>query len=201
MRLIGNIPVLYEDKWLLAVDKPAGLLTIPTPKKEKRTLTSILGFYPCHRLDRETSGIILYAKAKSYQRRMMEEFRRKRVNKQYIAFVQGCPAQQTGQISLPIEGKPALTKYKVLEQRRDFAIMGAEPLTGRTNQLRIHFKAIGHPIVGETKYAFRKDFALRAKRLCLQAKALSFIHPVSAKAVSLETGLAADLREFLKTHA
>ena len=84
MNKIGNIPIVYEDNWLLVVDKPAGLLTIPTPKKESRTLTSILHAHPCHRLDRETSGLIIYAKGKSTQKKMMQEFKDKRVKKKYI---------------------------------------------------------------------------------------------------------------------
>ena len=82
-----NIPIIYEDEWLLVADKPSGLLTVPTPKNEKRTLTSILNLYPCHRLDRETSGLIIYAKDKSTQQKMMDEFRGRKVKKTYLAFV------------------------------------------------------------------------------------------------------------------
>ena len=90
--------IIYEDQWLLVVDKLSGLLVIPTPKKESNTLTGLLNkemdsrgveanAYPCHRLDRETSGIIIYAKGKSIQQRMMEEFRKRLVKKTYVAFV------------------------------------------------------------------------------------------------------------------
>ena len=76
-----NIPIIYEDDSLLVVDKPSGLLTVPTPKNEKRTLTSILGLYPCHRLDRDTSGLIIYAKTKAVQEKMMDEFKERKVKK------------------------------------------------------------------------------------------------------------------------
>jgi len=194
---LSNIPVIYEDDWLLVVDKPSGLLTIPTPKRESRTLTSILGLHPCHRLDRETSGLIIYAKGKSTQKKMMEEFRNRKVNKVYIAFVQGIPYKEQGEIKGPIEGESAITKYKIIEKKNNFAIVEVMPLTGRTNQIRIHFKRIGHPILGETKFAFRRDFKVKAKRLCLHAAALDFIHPLTGKRIQLSSPLPADLNKFL----
>lgn len=195
-----NIPIVYEDKWLLVVNKPSGLLTIPTPKKESCTLTSILNLYPCHRLDRETSGLIIYAKGKSIQKKMMGLFKQRKIKKTYYAFVQGNIVQNQGKIRNPIEGRNALTKYKVIQKRKDFTIVEVAPLTGRTNQIRIHFKMIGHPIVGETKYAFRKDFSLRAKRLCLHAKALEFTHPITQKFLKLTADLPEDLEDFLEKH-
>ena len=195
-----NIPIVYEDDFLLIVDKPSGLLTVPTPKNEKRTLTSILGLYPCHRLDRDTSGLIIYAKTKPIQQEIMEEFRQRLVKKTYIAFVQGIPHDQQGVIKNKIDGLSAQTSYKVIEKREDFAIVEATPLTGRTNQIRIHFKVIGHPILGETKYAFRRDFKIKAKRLCLHAARLEFKHPVNKKVVSLRSDLPKELQEFLNSH-
>jgi 23S rRNA pseudouridine1911/1915/1917 synthase len=206
-----NIPVLYEDDWLLVADKPSGLLVIPTPKREKRTLTSILNedlklkglayrLHPCHRLDRQTSGIIVYAKGKSAQHKMMEEFKGKRVKKKYIAFLQGKVREDEGKISMPIEGESALTRFKVLQRQDNFSVVEAQPITGRTNQLRIHFKNIGHPILGEEKFAFRKDFSLRAKRLCLQAKEIEFTHPITKKNITIRIDLADYLKEFLTKH-
>jgi 23S rRNA pseudouridine1911/1915/1917 synthase len=206
-----NIPIVYEDDWLLVVDKPSGLLTIPTPKKESRTLTSILNddlierkiayrLHPCHRLDRETSGLVIYAKGKSVQEKMMEAFRARSIKKTYIAFVRGCPARTEGEMKNQIEGQPAQTKYKVISKKKDFSVVEALPVTGRTNQIRIHFKQLGHPILGETKFAFRKDFAIKAKRLCLHAQSLEFIHPVAHKFIRLTCGLPKDLQQFLETH-
>jgi len=206
-----NIPVAYEDNWLLAVDKPAGLLVIPTPKNERRTLTSILNedshgrketrrLRLCHRLDRETSGLIIYAKGKLIQKKMMQEFKSRKVKKTYIAFIHGVLLKNNGHIDLPIEGVRAVTDYQVIESRRDFSIARVRPQTGRTNQIRIHFKMIGHPLVGETKFAFRKDFALKAKRLCLHAKELIFTHPVTGEPVYVSVSLAADMERFLENH-
>ncbi|MCK9594303.1 MAG: RluA family pseudouridine synthase [Candidatus Omnitrophica bacterium] len=202
-----NIPVVYEDDWLIILDKPAGLLTVPTPKNESRTLTSILNeesqasgknrFYPCHRLDRETSGLIIYAKSRPIQDQIMDLFRRHKVKKTYIAFVQKRINQPGGNIRVPIEGKQAVTRFEVLERRGDFSVVKVSPETGRTNQIRIHFKGIGHPIVGETKFAFRKDYALRHKRLCLHAFSLDFTHPVTGKCLRLQADLPEDLDRFL----
>ncbi|HLD82507.1 MAG TPA: RluA family pseudouridine synthase [Candidatus Omnitrophota bacterium] len=192
-----NIPVIYEDDWLLIVDKPSGLLTIPTPKKEERTLTSILQLHPCHRLDRETSGLIIYAKGKAIQKKMMEEFKQRRVKKKYIAFVQGALLKNQGEIKFPIEGQSAITRYRALEIKKNFTVLEVAPLTGRTNQIRLHFKQIGHPIVGERKFAFRKDFALKAKRLCLHASRLEFIHPITKRNIFVEAQLPQYLKEFL----
>ena len=206
-----NIPIVYEDEWLLALNKPSGLLTIPTPKKESRTLNSILNddlkrrglsyrLYPCHRLDRETSGLIVYAKGKSMQKKMMEEFWRKSIKKTYIAFIQGRLSKDEGDIHYPIEGRSAITKYRIIEKRRDFSIVEIMPLTGRTNQIRLHLKQIGHPLVGETKFSFRRDFKLNAKRLCLHAKKLEFVHPVTKKVISLAAPLPPDMEDFLNKH-
>jgi len=206
-----NIPVVYEDNWLLVVDKPPGLLVIPTPKKEQRTLSSILNedlkkrglsylAHPCHRLDRETSGLIVYAKGKSIQKKMMELFQQKKIKKAYIAFVQGNLKQNQGEISQPVEGVSAVTQYKVIERRKDFSVVELNPLTGRTNQIRIHLRGIGHPIVGESKFAFRKDYALKAKRVCLHAEYLAFMHPVTNNPVRIISALAKDMEAFLEKH-
>jgi 23S rRNA pseudouridine1911/1915/1917 synthase len=203
-----NIPVIYEDKWLLAVDKPSGLVTIPTPKEEKRTLTSVLNeefanrgsgchLHPGHRLDRETSGLILYAKGKSMQQKIMQLFKEKKITKTYIAFVQGSMRHRQGWIKTPIDGRSALTRYSLVAAKNHFSVVEVFPLTGRTNQIRLHFKSIGHPLVGETRFVFRRDFCLRAKRLFLHAKQLEFKHPVTNRAICIHADLPKDMRDFL----
>jgi 23S rRNA pseudouridine1911/1915/1917 synthase len=205
-----DIPIIFQDEWLLVVNKPAGLLTIPTDKNETSTLTGLLNkapkdeaaarLHPCHRLDRETSGLIIYAKGKSSQQKMMALFHAKKVKKTYLAFVQGRMEKTSGEIKQHIEGQPAITRYRVVEQRNNFAVIEIEPLTGRTNQIRIHFKLIGHPLIGEKKFAFRRDFKLRANRLCLHAQGVEFFHPVSGKLISLESGLPLGMKNFLEKH-
>ena len=196
-----NIPIVYEDDCLLIADKPSGLLTVPTPKNEDRTLTSILGLYPCHRLDRNTSGLIIYAKNKNLQQKMAEEFKKRKVKKVYVAFVNGSPLRREGVIENKIEGMFAKTQYRVLERRNDFAVVQVRPFTGRTNQIRIHFKLIGHPILGEDKFAFRKDFKIKAKRLMLHASRLEFKHPLSGKAMVINSDIPQAMKDFLKEHS
>ena len=195
-----NIPIIFEDDWLVVADKPSGLLTIPTPKNESRTLSSILNndliekgityrLHPCHRLDRDTSGLVIYAKGKSIQQKMMDEFKARKVLKTYIAFVRGYLAKSEGEMKDPIEGQSALTRYKVIGKKEGFSVVEVSPVTGRTNQVRIHFKQLGNPIMGETRFAFRKDFTIKVKRLCLHAHTLEFKHPVTGKIISLEAVL------------
>ena len=195
----------------MVVNKPAGLLCVPTPKNESRTLTSILNqnaqdkalgyrLHPCHRLDRETSGLLIYAKGKSTQQKMIDAFRNRLIGKKYIAFVHGKLSQPQGTISSAIEGKSAITKYKVIQEKSNYSVVEISPLTGRTNQIRIHFKNIQHPLVGEDKFAYRKDFALRFKRVCLEAKELNFKHPITGKDLNIDIDLAPDLKDFLLKH-
>ncbi|MFH1578450.1 MAG: RluA family pseudouridine synthase [Candidatus Omnitrophota bacterium] len=195
-----NIPVVYEDNWLLAVDKPSGLLTIPAPKKQTRTLLKILNddlknrglvyrLHPCHRLDRNTSGIIILSKGKSIQKAMMQAFKERKINKTYFAFVNGKLLKGQGIIRNPVGGRPAVTRYQVIQRFPDFTAVRIQPLTGRKNQIRRHFKQIGYPIIGDDRFAFRRDFKIRAKRLCLHAQGLSFCHPVTGKTICLETEL------------
>jgi 23S rRNA pseudouridine1911/1915/1917 synthase len=195
-----NIPTIYEDDYLLVLNKPSGLLTISTPKKESRTLSSILNqdlagqkatyrLRPCHRLDRETSGLIIYAKGKTIQQEMMRLFKQRKVKKTYIALVNGNLTAARGEIKNRIEGQFALTQYKLIANKKDFAIVEARPITGRTNQLRIHFRQINHPILGDYKFAFRRDFLVRAKRLMLHAQNLDFPHPVIGKLLHLHADL------------
>lgn len=207
--------IIFEDEYLLVVNKIAKLLIQPTPRKEKYTLTSLLEdhlkcrVYPCHRLDRETSGLIIYAKSVQLQDAVAEQFRRRTVKKKYIAFVKGILKVNRGIFEGRIldqegrrfgeEPKQAKTLYRVLQKREGFSIVELEPLTGRTNQLRIQLAQAGHPILGEDKYAFRRDFDVRFKRLALHSFSLSFFHPVSRQKLHFNIDLPEDMRIFLQS--
>ena len=205
--------IIYEDDWLVIVDKPSGMLVIPTPKKETNTLTDLLNqnldergieanAYPCHRLDRETSGLIIYAKGKSIQRLMMDEFKRRTVKKTYVTFVHGVIKKDFDTIKGYIYNRNknrnelAITRYKVIERRAYFSVLEVEPITGRTNQIRIQLKGLGHPLLGESVYAFRKDFKLKFRRVALHAKAIEFIHPITKKRLNFISPLPLDLEKF-----
>ncbi len=203
-----KVEYLYEDDWYLAIDKPPGLLTIPAPGK-KRSLTELLNreraragsmarLNPCHRLDGETSGVLLFAKGKKAQKLMMALFHAKKVHKLYIALVQGRLEKDAGIITRHLEGKPAITRYRVLERFPLCTVVEVEPETGRTNQIRLHFKGIGHPLVGETRYAFRKDFPLSIPRLMLHASELTFPHPVTSLEVRIQAPIPSDMVRVLE---
>ncbi|MBF0330598.1 MAG: RluA family pseudouridine synthase [Candidatus Omnitrophica bacterium] len=220
------IKVLYEDDQFMAFYKPAGILSVPTGSlmEKHKSLEDVVNEYyreevngvagpklhPCHRLDRETSGVIFFAKGKMNQQALMDLFHKRMVHKKYIVFVHGRMERPSGTIRIPVkdaysdkfspasEGKDACTKYKVLETRRHYSIVEGEPVTGRTNQLRIHFKEIGHPIVGENKYIFRKDYDLRFKRTALHAAEISFKHPFTGKDIEVKAQLSADMMNFLE---
>lgn len=208
--MLKDIKVIYKDDYLLVVDKPPGLLVVPTPKKEEHTLVNILNskfsknendpkIHPCHRLDRETSGVIIFARGKSTQQNIMEQFHKGRVRKVYTAFVQGRLNSARGVIKIPIEHKFAITHFRRIKiDRRGFSIVEAETLTGRTNQIRIHFKMIGHPLVGERKFAFARDYKIKFRRAALHAGLIQFKHPISNGPLSFRAPLAEDMKLFLE---
>jgi len=208
--IMPKYSIVFEDDYLLVVDKSSGLLVIPTPKGETNTLTDLLNTYlaskypgqnikahPCHRLDRETSGLILYAKGKAMQQKVMDQFHNKLVGKKYLSFVQGCPKKQIGFINYKLEGSEAGTKYQIVKYYpAGYSLVEVEPVTGRTNQIRLHFKMIGHPVVGERKFAFAKDYPVKAKRLMLHSSFISFIHPSTSEPVSFSSNLPEDMLTF-----
>jgi len=120
--------------------------------------------YPCHRLDRETSGLVIYAKGRVAQQRLMEMFRKHMIHKTYHAFAHGRIGQDTGIIRIPLEGKSAVTRYRVVRRCAEYSIVEVITETGRKNQIRLHFKGIGHPLVGESKFIFRKGLLLAGKK-------------------------------------
>lgn len=209
MNPVSNVNIVYEDDSLIVLDKPAGMLVIPTPKNEANTLTAVLNrhldnrgiqinAYPCHRLDRDTSGLIVYAKGKKAQKIMMDKFRERGVRKLYLGFVHGHLNRDKGVIDIPVEGKRSVTKYNVIGRGSDFSVVEVEPVTGRTNQIRIHFKSAGHPLVGERRFAFAKDFKLKFRRTALHSYRLEFTHPVTDRPLTFTSPLPDDMERFLK---
>ncbi len=208
--------VVFADGCLTVLNKTAKILVQPAGKIRETTLTSLLEqktakkMFPCHRLDRETSGLIIYAASRLIQRKVMEEFRERRVRKKYTAFVRGKLKLKSGLLEGYIidtagkrfgeKPKPAQTTYKVLAGFKDWSLLELKPLTGRTNQLRIQLARIGHPILGERKYARGRDFKVKFRRLALHAFFLSFRHPLGRKPLTFQIDLAPDMLEFLNKH-
>lgn len=208
-----NLEIVFEDSEIIVVNKPIGMLVHPTPKHREGTLLNGLTHYLnrqsieksskektnarlalmrpglIHRLDQHTSGLMVVAKNAFALRVLNDHFKRKLVEKKYIAMVEEIVKSDNGTIDVPIgrysemkhwnvkfNGKAAETHYRVVERFTDSTLLELEPITGRTNQLRIHCAYIGHPILGDEwhgKRAFR--------RLCLHASSLSFLHPSEGK--------------------
>jgi len=214
------IAILYEDDCCVAFDKPSGILVIPSPKKENNTLIHLVNaqyaprageyqLHPCHRLDRDSSGVILFAKGKKNQQLMMREFFKRTVKKKYIALVQGRPRKPQGTIRSPIidfdgqkfskkaQPKMAITHYRVIQSNQYFSIVEVIPITGRTNQIRIHFSEMGHPLLGDRKYAEGKNFLIKFKRAALHASELEWMHPVYHRRIKVQSPLPADMAELI----
>ena len=198
------LDVIFEDADLIVVDKPSGMLVHPSHREKRGTLLNALTHHLnrnggihvrpglVHRLDKETSGVIVVAKNARAHRLMARHFLRKKIEKRYLAVVEGLITDASGTIALPIgrfaalkhwgvkdDGKHAETRFVVKDRSRDSTLLELEPVTGRTNQLRIHCQAIGHPIVGDTRRGGRQ-----AQRLYLHAAKLAFPHPSTREIVS-----------------
>ena len=202
----GAVPVLHEDERIVVLDKPTGLLSVPGIGPEKadcvasRVAAVCLGARIVHRLDRDTSGVLVMARDAASHRELSRQFHDREVSKVYLAIVAGCPEQDAGRIELPIrkdlddpprqmidceQGRAARTDWRVLERREDRAMLELRPLTGRSHQLRLHLREIGHPILGDDLYAQREQQAM-AVRLMLHALSLSIVHPGSAAPMTFE---------------
>jgi RluA family pseudouridine synthase len=216
--LPGGLVILHEDQDILVVDKPAGLLTIATDKEKSRTAYFILTDYVrkgsarsrrrlfiVHRLDRETSGVLLFAKTVEAKLRLQDQWKQGEVEKKYLAVVHGHVAKQSGTITTYLAenkahmvysttdaaaGKLAQTSYRVLRQTRNSSLLEVGLLTGRKHQIRVHLAGIGHPVVGDSKYG--RESGSRA-RLALHARSLSFTHPTSGERLTFEAAAPAFL--------
>lgn len=203
------LKVVYEDKYLVVIDKKEGLLT-NSPTKEQDTAQSILNQYftasqqrcrahTIHRLDRDTSGLMLFAKDKKIAMSFEENWKEKVYDRRYVAVVEGRLEPREGTVeswlkdnkmfvtySSPTDngGKYAITHYQVLVSNNRYSLVDFHLETGRKNQIRVHAQDLGHPIVGDEKYG-STDNSLG--RLCLHAYRLCFIHPVTGKEHEFET--------------
>jgi tRNA pseudouridine32 synthase/23S rRNA pseudouridine746 synthase len=198
--------VLYEDEDLLVVDKPTRMLTQPGvgPGKDDSLITRIQRELPqariVHRLDWDTSGLMLIALNAATHRALSIQFQERMTEKTYIAVVQGHLAQPSGTVDAPLgpdrarpprhrvtpEGRPSITHWEVIGQEGPHTRVALHPLTGRSHQLRVHMLHLGHPILGDTLYA-PAEIQAAAPRLLLHAARLGFTHPRSGKSMTVET--------------
>lgn len=226
-----KLRMVYEDDSLIVVEKKQGLLTVPTiPGSTETTALSILKNYVhrrsqrasvfvVHRLDRETSGLLVFAKSAELQQYMRTYWRQLVTKRTYVAVAEGVFDKPEGKIttwltedkrnavvySSPVDdgGQIAITNYNVTktieptgeqENKMPLSLVELNLETGRTNQIRVHLASIGHPVLGDRKYGHGNEFS-PSDRLCLHAKVLEFIHPVTENTVHFETPVP---REFLR---
>ncbi|WP_298039114.1 RluA family pseudouridine synthase [uncultured Desulfuromonas sp.] len=215
-----GLTILHEDRDILVVEKPSGLLTVGTDRDKSRTAHYLLNdyvrkgnpksrnrAYVVHRLDRDTSGILLFAKSEQAKTFLQEHW--EQTDKRYLAIVHGRLTPKEGKISTylaensaqrvystldPARGKLSHTTYTVLKEARGFSLVEIHLLTGRKHQIRVHFAGKGHPVAGDRKYG-NGDPA--SKRLALHARSISFTHPFSKKKMTFDTGMPEEFARLL----
>lgn len=208
--------ILFEDEHIIVIEKKNGLLSVSTDRKgEEQTAYSILTDYVrrktnnrearifiVHRLDRETSGLMLFAKSKEMQQQLQVNWDNNIIERQYIAVVEGEMAKSKGQIiswltenpkslkmhSSPTDngGKKAITNYSVIKSNGKYSLLSINLETGRKNQIRVQLASVGHPIAGDKRYGAQTN---PINRLCLHANLLAFIHPYTGKQMKFDTGI------------
>ena len=201
----GALDIVCDDQWLTVINKPSGMLTVPGKLLEDSLLTRYQDAHPeamgpivAHRLDQETSGLVVFAKDKDSHKALQQQFENHTIKKRYIALLDGIVPQDEGIIDLPIRpdvddrprqrvdlehGKPAVTRYRVLERGQGVTRVSFDPLTGRTHQLRVHAShplGLNCPIVGDRLYGKAAD------RLMLHAQSITFIHPATGQTMTVE---------------
>jgi 23S rRNA pseudouridine1911/1915/1917 synthase len=235
-----DLRVVYEDEALLVVDKPAGMVVHPGAGRSRGTLASgLLHRLPSlagvggpdrpgivHRLDRGTSGLLLVAKTETARRRLAAALARREVHRDYLAFVWGEPREREGRIEAPLGrdprdrkrmavvpgGRPAATRYRLVESFGWASLLECSLETGRTHQIRVHLRQIGHPVLGDETYGGGRTRVLNAPRAArrlareatrgllrpaLHAFRLAFVHPMSESPIALESPLPEDLHRLL----
>jgi RluA family pseudouridine synthase len=201
-RLARGLMLLYEDRDLLVADKPAGLLSIASGTEREKTAYWVLAEYlrgkgekrrpaVVHRLDRDTSGLMVFAKSAEIKKKLMENWESAVTRRGYLALAEGeFPGNGEGVIDAPLGedrggrvvvkagGKRAVTRWKLLARRKGYSLLSLELETGRRNQIRAHLFSLGHPVAGDKKYGAKTN---PLGRLALHAESLSFYHPADGR--------------------
>lgn len=209
-----RLKIVYEDDDIIVINKGYGLLSMGNDKVKDGTAYSILRDYVkwsnpsnkifiVHRLDRDTSGLMMFAKSMEAKDAMQHNWNNMVLNRRYLAVVEGVPDEKEGTVRSylvenskyevystddPAQGQLAVTRYTTLHSGSNYALLGVELDTGRKNQIRVHMKDIGHPISGDKKYGASTS---PIHRLCLHAQTLRFIHPITHKEMNFSTPIPA----------
>jgi 23S rRNA pseudouridine1911/1915/1917 synthase len=219
-----DLDVVFEDEHVLVVNKPAGLVVHPAAGHSSGTLVNaVLAHCPglqtgednrpgiVHRLDRDTSGLLVVAKSEKALTGLRQQFKNRRVAKTYLALVHGHPPVQVGVVDAPIgrdpknrkrmsvmaSGRPSRTGFRELEELGDYSLLEVSLETGRTHQIRVHLAWLGVPVVSDGVYGYRKP-VLGLHRQFLHAWKLAFVHPIDSRSMIVEAPLPSDLRDVLR---
>lgn len=217
----SNIPlnIIYEDDYLLVINKPANIAIHPSILHFDNSLSNGVKFYfdklglkkkirIVNRLDRNTSGIVVFAKNEYIQECLIKQMKTKELKKEYLAIAKGILESKSGTLNFPIarkegsiiertvssDGDSAITHYDVVKEFNNLSLVHIVLETGRTHQIRVHFSHIGHPILGDTLYGSPSELI---NRQALHSYKLTFIHPVTKKVVSLEAPLPNDIKNII----
>jgi 23S rRNA pseudouridine1911/1915/1917 synthase len=225
------LDIIFEDKHMLAVNKPAGMVVHPAPGHSAGTLVNAL-LHHCddlsgiggverpgivHRLDKETSGLVLIAKSETAHKILAKKFKNREIKKEYLAFVKGKVKDDTGSIDSPVgrhktqrkkmgtggdHSRPACTYYEVIQRSKSWSYLKLRPETGRTHQIRVHLASLHHPVLGDKLYGGKNHNSgtLKMDRQALHASNLELNHPVSGVSLSFSANLPTDMKSFLQSH-
>jgi 23S rRNA pseudouridine1911/1915/1917 synthase len=200
---VMEFEVVHEDPSLVIVNKPAGLVTAPTPESDRGDLLDLLGrrfgeVYLVHRIDMPTSGLLVFARTRDANKILGDAFKAHDVDREYRAIAIGEVSAQT--IDRPIEGKRAVTHVAPLEALKGATLIAARLETGRTHQIRIHLAGLGHPVAGDRAHGGEasRTFLPRAPRLALHAAVLGFAHPVTGERMKWERPVPDDLAHWIE---
>lgn len=221
--LFKPISILYEDEDVLVVNKPAGILVHPAGGHYEDTLSNMVSAYyqkqnqditirPVGRLDKDTSGAVMFAKNKIAAARFSQKNCNSGFEKEYLAIVSGVPDRQNGEIGSPLSrclgkplkmqvdsnGKSAFTSYKIEKVFSSSSLLRVKIATGRTHQIRVHMASIGHPLLGDRLYGTEKSLALKGfSRTALHAACVQFKQPFSGQTIQIEAPLPEDFKAYL----
>ena len=211
-----NLDIVYEDEWLLVVNKPSGITIHPSILHFNNSLSNGIRAYfdkiglkkkirPVNRLDKDTSGLVIFAKCEYIQECLSLQMQEGILKKEYLCLVSGTINQKSGTINLPIarkegsimercideKGKQAITHYKVLKEFENYSLVQCTLETGRTHQIRLHMSSIGHPLLGDTLYGTSSPLI---SRQALHSYKIKFIHPITKKELELTAKIPQDIK-------
>ena len=197
--------IVHEDDDVVVVDKPAGLLTAPTPESDRNNLADLLArradagpVQVVHRIDLETSGLVVFAKTDAANRALSARFREHDIDRAYLAVVRGAFPDALRVVDRPVAGRRAVTHLEVKERFGTLAtLLGCRLETGRTHQIRLHVSGVGHPVLGDERYGGPAPGLPRPPRMALHATRLGFVHPTREDQLAFESPWPDDLSAWL----